>query len=115
MGEIETEVDSGLSDLGLEITGLCKDAGYKRDQVILDLCWLDISEVNRESFLDEVKKYEIVLENRVLESLLSKVEECPETDFRRVVVTIDLTVHGISAGRIDIVELLFDLLDGSLT
>ena len=97
MGQVQTEVDCGFSDFGLEVTCLAEDTAHQRDEVFLDLVIRDISEVDGEGILDQFQENEIVLENRILESFLSQEEECPETNLWWVVVSINFTIHSVSS------------------
>lgn len=61
--------------------------------------------------LKEFKQAKIVLEVRILVALSNQLKKDFDRELRRLVASINLTIHGITSIRVQIVQLLFNLCD----
>ena len=61
--------------------------------------------------LKEFKQAKIVLEVRILVALSNQLKKDLDRELRRLVASINLTIHGITSIRVQIVQLLFNLCD----
>jgi len=59
--------------------------------------------------LDELQDEDVVFQDWVFETFVSELKEDLEAQLGRQIVAVDLTVHGISALGVEVVQLLFNL------
>ena len=86
------------------------DKGY---QLSLDLVRLEVTEIDRESLLCKLQETQVVLKVRILEAFSDQLEEHFDGELRWQVRPVDLAIHGVTPPRIQVVQLLFNLLNGS--
>jgi hypothetical protein len=114
MRKIQTEVDRSFPDLGFQVAGFLQDDAHGWEELSLDLLRTQVPEVSWQGLLNELKYHEVVLQDWVFDAFFGQLEEYLKTDFWGLVVSVDLTVHGVASLGIKIVKLLFNLLDGGL-
>lgn len=61
--------------------------------------------------LKEFKQAKIVFEVRILVALSNQLKKDFDRELRRLVASINLTIHGITSIRVQIMQLLFNLCD----
>lgn len=59
--------------------------------------------------MDELQDEDVVFQDWVFETFVSELKEDLEAQLGRQIVAVDLTVHGISALGVEVVQLLFNL------
>lgn len=111
MRQVEAEVHRRLPDFLLHVRGLSE---YSLDDPLYFLLyhrWLYVPEECWQGGLEEFEQLDVVFEDRVLDSLDHELQERLERQLRRHVLPVDLRRHCVTPVRIQVVNLLLDLLD----
>ena len=74
---------------------------------------LQISEISRQGLLGEFKEAEVVLKVGILVTLTNELQKDLDGELWGQVASVYLPVHGVPAARVQVVQLLFNLGDGS--
>jgi len=115
MRQVKAKIYAGLSYLLFQVAGVRDHIRYQGYQFSLDLFWSKISEVNRQSFLDQFENGDVVFKNRIFQSFAGKLKEKFKADFWGNVVSVNLSIHSVTTIRVKVVNLLFHFLNSGLS
>lgn len=115
MGQIKTKVDRGLTDFLLHVSRLLEYPDDNHLDFAADCLWLNVPEERWQSTLHQLQQRKEILQDRIFETFNNQFNECFEVELDRKILAVYFSRHGISPARVEVYDLLLNLLDGCLS